>query len=123
MIGTVDNPGKEAITMDQTQMVTRIIETEHQAQSMTAQARDQKLRLRDELRVQAEERRTELLEQAERRISRVRECENSAADQAVEEINRRHRAEMDAMENLFSQNRENWIDTLYHMVIERTGPS
>ncbi|MDR0292631.1 MAG: hypothetical protein LBH95_00565 [Oscillospiraceae bacterium] len=104
--------------MKHTDLISNIIEAEHQAQALAAEAKEKKLNLREDLRANAENVRRDYFAQAEQRVGAVKATENEHTDNAIREINERHRADMDAMEKLYAENRAAWIEKIYAMVFD-----
>jgi F0F1-type ATP synthase membrane subunit b/b' len=96
------------------------MEAEQQAQALAAEAREKKLRLRENLSESAENLLRDYLAQADTRIDAVREREETQTNDAIEGINLLHRLEMENMQRLFEEHRDEWVEKLYTMVVGRS---
>lgn len=106
--------------MKHADLINSIIEAEQQAQALAAEAREKKLRFREDLSESAENLRRDYLAQSDARINAVREREEKQTNDALEGIELLHRMEMESMERLFEEHREEWIGKLYEMVVGRS---
>ena len=113
----MEGKGK-AFFMKHIDLISRIVEAEQKAQALAAEAKEKKLNLRDELRVNTEGVRRDYLSQADRRISRIMAQENERTDNAIKELNERHAKDMESMERLYAENRAAWSGEIYAMVID-----
>ena len=107
--------------MKHTELINTIIEAEHQAQSLTAEAKQKKLRLREDLETSVEEIRRNYSDQADKRIKEVQAREDEKTDSAILSVNEAHRTVMDAMEKRYAKNRNVWIEKIYGAIIEPTS--
>ncbi len=106
--------------MKHADLINSIIEAEQQAQALATEAREKKLRLREDISESAENLRRDYLAQSDARISAVREREEKQTNDALEGIELLHRMEMESMERLFEEHREEWVGKLYEMVVGRS---
>ena len=103
--------------MKQTELINTIIEAERQAQSLAAEAKQKKLRLREDLKTSVEEIRRKYNEQAEKRIRELQAREDEMTDSAILSVNEAHRTVMDAMEKRYAKDRGEWIEKIYGIII------
>lgn len=104
--------------MKQIELIHTIIETEREAQTLAAEAKEKKLRLREELRAGAETLRKKYLDMADTRIAEVRTQENAFTDGKIREANETHSVEMESLERLYAENRDAWVDKIYALVVD-----
>jgi len=104
-----------------TELINTIIEAEHQAQSLTAEAKQKKLRLREDLKTSAEEIRRKYSDQADKHIREVQAREDELTDSAILSVNEAHHSVMDAMEKRYAKNRNAWTEKIYSIIIEPTS--
>ena len=107
--------------MKHTELINTIIEAEHQAQSLTAEAKQKKIHLREDLQNSAEDIRRKYSDQADKRIREVQAREDEMTDRAILSVNETHRAVMDAMEKRYAKNRSMWIEKIYGIIIKPTS--
>jgi vacuolar-type H+-ATPase subunit H len=106
--------------MKHADLINSIIEAEKQAQALAAEAREKKLRLREDLSESAETLHKKTLAQADARIEEVRNREEKQTADAIEGMNLLHRMEMESMERLYAEHRDEWVGKLYDMVVRRS---
>jgi len=105
----------------QTELINTIIEAERQAQSLAAEAKQKKLRLREDLKTSVEEIRRKYSDQADKRIMEVQAREDEKTDSAILSVDQAHRAVMDAMEKRYAKSRGAWIEKIYGTIIKPTS--
>ena len=104
--------------MKHIELISAIIEAEQQAQTMADEAKNKKLHLREDLRVETENLRGEYFRKAKERVETMQAQENTHTDKDIAALNKTHRNDMQAMENLYAANHTAWVDIIYAMVID-----
>lgn len=105
--------------MKHVELINRIIEVEHEARQLAEEARAKKEHLAEDLRSDAKAMRDNYFEQARSRIKKVHDRENSATDVRIEALRELNRQQSEDMERLFSENKLEWVDKLFGMVVGR----
>ena len=105
--------------MKHVELITRIIEAEQKAQQLAGQAKDKKLHLPEELRESMASMRQTYFDRANRRIMMVREREMSHTDEKMSALEVMHKIELENMEKTFAENRDEWVEKLFSMIVGR----
>lgn len=110
---------REVSALKHVDLINRIIEAEQKAQQLAGQARDKKLHLHEELRESAANMRQTYFDRANHRIDSVRERENSQNDEKIMALTVMQNLELANMETTFLQHRDEWIEKLFSMIVDR----
>lgn len=104
--------------MEYIEMVNQIVAAEHSARALADEAREKGARLEAGLDGDIAAMREQYMERARHRLEIVRQTEEAAADEAVEQLDRRRAETMAAVEASYARHRDQWADALFRMIAE-----
>ena len=102
--------------MEHIEIINRIIEAEHRAQSIANAAREKQVRLANDLADERRKIRDELYARANRRIGLVREHEENVALEQIAALDQKLKGDMETLENSYHANRKRWLDELFQSI-------
>lgn len=103
--------------MEYVELVNRIVEAEHSAKEIAREARQQEGVLDQQVRQETSAMHERYMERARRRIEQVEQTEAQSADEAVAQLDVKLRNAMDAVEEAYEKNRDQWVDALFSMIV------
>ncbi len=104
--------------MEHIEVINAIIEAEHHAQQIAQEAMEQRNELPQQLKEESERLRAKYFAQADKRIEEVDRQETAAADERIAQVERKRQASLESIEQIYSENKDRWIDELFHAIID-----
>lgn len=103
--------------MEYVNLIQRIISAEQSAQDMVHDAREEESHLAEHLTQEVEEMRTQYMDKAKHRIEKLTRLEAAMAQEDLEKWDEKLTQTMAHVELAYSQNKDQWVDTLFYKVI------
>ncbi|MEA5038318.1 MAG: hypothetical protein VB086_00610 [Clostridiaceae bacterium] len=106
--------------MEYQNVVSRIIAAEHSAKEIAQEMKDREPELEAELQKDLDGIRQDAMEQAKRRVAEVQRLMNIQVDKDLAHWDTKLKQSMDRVENANRKYRQNWVDTLFSMIVKET---
>ena len=105
--------------MDHIDIINKIVEAERTAQRIADEARSRLASLDSDLAAERYKMRAQYFERADRRIASVMEREGALADEMIAELDEKLEQELKSVERLAREQNENWVGTIFSMIVGR----
>jgi hypothetical protein len=99
-------------------MIAQIVEMDQKARQITEEAQKNKIQSEQEILQRREVMREEYLSRARRRLKQNEEAEREMAEEALRRIEERNETAAKALEALYDEQGEGWVQTLVNRVLE-----
>lgn len=104
--------------MRQSDMINSIVQTEHHAQEITAEAERKRKNLDADVAAEVEKLKEQYRQEAQRRIA---EAEQLEAQQREKSLQDRLQEALDDIERKEKENHDEWVQALFQRIIENKG--
>ena len=116
MLGPVSVTEKEGMdAMRQSDMINSIVQTEHHAQEITAEAERKRKNLDADVAAEVEKLKEQYRQEAQRRIAEAEQLEAQQREKSLQELQDRLQEALDDIE------RKEWVQALFQRIIENKG--
>ena len=122
MLGPVSVTEKEGVdAMRQSDMINSIVQTEHHAQEITAEAERKRKNLDADVAAEVEKLNEPYRQEAQRRIAEAEQLEAQQREKSLQELQDRLQEALDDIERKEKENHDEWVQALFQRIIENKG--
>lgn len=122
MLGPVSVTEKEGMdAMRQSDMINSIVQTEHHAQEITAEAERKRKNLDADVAAEVEKLKEQYRQEAQRRIAEAEQLEAQQREKSLQELQDRLQEALDDIERKEKENHDEWVQALFQRIIENKG--
>ena len=107
--------------MRQSDMINSIVQTEHHAQKITAEAERKRKNLDADVAAEVEKLKEQYRQEAQRRIAEAEQLEAQQREKSLQELQDRLQEALDDIERKEKENHDEWVQALFQRIIENKG--
>ena len=107
--------------MRQSDMINSIVQTEHHAQEITAEAERKRKNLDADVAAEVEKLKEQYRQEAQRRIAEDEQLEAQQQEKSLQELQDRLQEALDDIERKEKENHDEWVQALFQRIIENKG--
>ena len=103
--------------MEYVELVNQIVAAEHSAKEIAGEAQRREAELETDLNQEIEALRTRQLEKAKKRLETLRDKESAREQESMVALDKKLSDALAAVEAARSKYQDNWVDTLFEMIV------
>ena len=107
--------------MNQNDLIQSILSAEHQARSISEEARVQRDNMESSIQQEIEELRQRYTQTAEAHLQRFEANQREQSQRRLAALDLHREANLQKVENIYKANRDEWIDAIFQRIVGKAG--
>ena len=112
---------KEGFSLEQNDLIQRIIATEHQAQAITEHARAEHEHMDEHMESELEALRLRYQQEADNYLESLRQQAESESALRMENLAERLEKKLAQIESIYSTQKDNWVEAIFQRIVGKDG--
>jgi phosphoserine phosphatase len=107
--------------LNQTDLIQKIIATEHQAQALTEQAKQQQENMEASITSEIEALRAKYQEEADAYLQKLTQSEHEKSAQHLQALDDRLAAKLQQVESVYTAQKDQWVQAIFERIVGKAG--
>jgi phosphoserine phosphatase len=107
--------------LNQTDLIQKIIATEHQAQALTEQAKKQQENMEASITSEIEDLRRKYQEEAEAYLQKLMQSEHEKSAKDLQALDDRLTVKLQQVESVYAAQKDQWVQAIFERIVGKAG--